>query len=295
MDLVEVGHGAVPIRQIADRADVGDVAVHGIDALEGDQLRAVARRDQQFLEMGEVVVAEDALLAAGMAHALDHRVVVEGVRQDQAVRDQLGDGRDAGLVRDVARGEDEARLLAVQVGEFALQVHQRRVVARDVAGAAGAHAAAGGRAGHGADHVRVLAHAEVVVRAPYGDLGGAAVGLAPMRGREAAGDAFDIGEDAVAALAVQAVQGGAEVGLVIGSAALGGASVAARAGFLARSCFVSLILIVADMRFTASVLHAWAGGRRWDRGLWRGSFPHGPSCGGPSMRSVVRDEPDADS
>ena len=66
-------------------------------------------------------MAEDLLLAAGLAHALDHRVVVQRVGQDQAVRDQLGERRDAGLVRDVARGEDQRRLLAVEVGELALE------------------------------------------------------------------------------------------------------------------------------------------------------------------------------
>ena len=39
-----------------------------------------------------------------------------------------------------------------------------------------------------------------------------------MRDGEAAGDALDVGEDAVAALAVQAIEGMAEVGLVVGAA-----------------------------------------------------------------------------
>ena len=92
--------------------------------------------------MIEVVVAEDRLVAAGLAHALDHRVVVERVGQDQAIRDQLGDGRDAGLVRDVARGEDERGLLAVEVGELGFEPHERMVGAGDVARAARARAEA---------------------------------------------------------------------------------------------------------------------------------------------------------
>ena len=120
--------------------------------------------------MRHVVMAENLLLAAALAHALDHRIVVPGVRQDQAVRHQLGDGRDAGLVRHIARGEDQRGFLAVQVGELALELDQRMIGAGDVAGAAGAGAHAGRGLDHGADHLRVLAHAEVVVGAPDHDV-----------------------------------------------------------------------------------------------------------------------------
>ena len=105
-----------------------------------------------------------------LADALDHRIVVVGVGQDQAVRDELGDGRDAGLVRDVAGGEDQRRLLAVQVGEFALERDQRMIGAGDVAGAARAGAHPGRGLDHGADHLGMLAHAEIVVGAPDHDL-----------------------------------------------------------------------------------------------------------------------------
>ena len=74
-------------------------------------------------------------------------------------------------VRDVARGEEQRRRLAVQVGELALQQHVVVGGAGDVAGAAGAGAAAVDRRVHRRQHRRVLAHAEIVVRAPDGDLG----------------------------------------------------------------------------------------------------------------------------
>ena len=212
--LVDIGHGAVLIGEVADGVDRRDVAVHRIDALEDDELRPLAGRCQELLEMGEVVVAEDALVAAGLAHALDHRVVVLGVRQDDAARDQAGDGRDAGLVRDVARGEDEGRVLAVQVGELGLELDHRMVVARDVARAAGAGADAHRGLGHGAHHGEVLAHAEIIVRAPHRDLA-RPVGRMPDRRREAPGDALEIGEDAVAALGLEALDGAFEEALVI--------------------------------------------------------------------------------
>ena len=60
VDLVDIGHGAVLLGEIADLLDRRDVAVHRIEALEGDQLRPLGTRgDQQLLEMRDVVVAED--------------------------------------------------------------------------------------------------------------------------------------------------------------------------------------------------------------------------------------------
>ncbi len=41
MDFVDIGHRAVFLGEVADRADRRDVAVHRIDALEQDQLRPV--------------------------------------------------------------------------------------------------------------------------------------------------------------------------------------------------------------------------------------------------------------
>ena len=110
---VDISHGVVALGQIADRVHRRDVAVHGIEALEHDQLRP--RRIgglEQLFEMLDIVVPPDLLLAARLAHALDHRIVVERVRQDEAVRQQLGDGRDAGLVGDVAGGEHQRGRLA---------------------------------------------------------------------------------------------------------------------------------------------------------------------------------------
>ena len=81
--LVEIGQRVVFLRQVADRGDRGDIAVHGVDALEGDHLRRLAADLlEQLLEMPEVVMAEDVLRAAAMADALDHRGVVLLVGED---------------------------------------------------------------------------------------------------------------------------------------------------------------------------------------------------------------------
>ena len=95
----------------------------------------------------------------------------------------------------------------MQVGQFLFELHQRMMGAGDVAGAAGAGANACGGLDHGADHLRMLAHAEIVVGTPDHDIA-RALRRVPDRVREAAGDPFEVGENTVAPLVMQAVEGG---------------------------------------------------------------------------------------
>src|SRR6266850_4769487 len=80
-----------------------------------------------------VVVPPNLLFCARLANSLDHGVMIKRVRQDEAVRDQLGNGCHAGLVRHVTRCEDERRLLAMKVGELALKLHERMIRAGNIA------------------------------------------------------------------------------------------------------------------------------------------------------------------
>src|SRR5262245_38623605 len=84
----------------------------------------------------------------------------------------------------------------------------------DVTGAACACAHAGCGPDHRANHLRVLGHAEVVVRAPDHDVACALRGV-PNSMRKTAGDAFEIGEDPVTPFVPQLVQGRREITLVI--------------------------------------------------------------------------------
>ena len=59
---------------------------------------------------------------------------------------------------------------------------------------------------HGGEHDRVLAHAEIVVRAPHGDRRGAASGVKCSAVGEGAAAALQIGEDAIAAFGPDNVQ-----------------------------------------------------------------------------------------
>ena len=206
MHLVEIGHGAILVGEIADLLDRPDVAVHRIDGLEGDELgpRGIGGLELG-LQVGEVVVAEDVALGTAVADALDHRGVVAGIREHDAAGNAGGERAKCRPVRDIAGGEEEGRLLAVEVGQLALQFHVIVVGAGDVAGAARTGAAGIQRLVHGGDDLRVLAHAEIVVGAPDGDLGDA---RGPMMGSpgKAPGPAFEIGKHPVAALFAQLVQ-----------------------------------------------------------------------------------------
>src|SRR5688572_33216416 len=87
-------------------------------------------------------------------------------------------------------------------------------VAGNIAGAARSGTSRAGRVGHGCHHGRVLAHAEIIVRAPDDDLAGA-VRVVPDGVRETAGEPLDVGEHAVAPLVLQGLDGVTKKGLVI--------------------------------------------------------------------------------
>jgi hypothetical protein len=86
--------------------------------------------------------------------------------------------------------------------------------ARDVAGATGAGADPGRGFDHGADHLGMLAHSEIIVRAPDRDIARPFRGM-PHRMREPARDPLKVGENPVAPLIVQAAEGGTEEFAVI--------------------------------------------------------------------------------
>src|SRR5271165_3976523 len=88
------------------------------------------------------------------------------------------------------------------------------VGAGDIASAAGAGAATVNRGMHRGQHLRMLAHAEIIVGAPHRYLAAAALGVV-HRPREMPGSAFEIGKDAVASLAPQLTELSLEKAFVI--------------------------------------------------------------------------------
>src|SRR5216683_2946312 len=126
--------------------------------------------------MCHIVVAPDLLLRAGLPNAFDHRVVVGRIRQNEAIRHQLG--------------------------ELALELDQRMVGSGNVTRAARPSSHAGRGLDHRIDDLGMLSHAQVVVGAPDDHLPWP-LRRVPDRVREAHGDSFEIREDAVATLVPQ--------------------------------------------------------------------------------------------
>ncbi len=206
MHLVEIGHGAMPLRYVADLGDRRDVAVHRVDRFERDQLRNVRRQaGQPPVEVGRVVMREHDLLRPAVADALDHGGVVAGVGQHDAAGQAAGQGAQRRPIRHVAGVEQQRGFRVVQVGQFLFQQHVVVVGACDVAGAARAGAAAIERLVHRRQHGRVLAHAEIVVGAPHRDVGPLAFAHVSSMGK-ASGAPLQIGEDAVIAVAAKPIE-----------------------------------------------------------------------------------------
>src|SRR5262249_20104807 len=122
--------------------------------------------------------------------------------------------RDAGLVRHVARGEHQGGLLAMQISKLHLELDQGMIGAGDIARAAGTGTETGRGRHHRPDHLRVLTHAEVIVRAPDHDLAGARRRV-PDGIWKPAGDPLEINEHAVALFVPQSIYSGCKIRLII--------------------------------------------------------------------------------
>ena len=149
-----------------------------------------------------------------MADALDHRGVVDGVGEDHAAGQHGAQGLQGGLVGDVARGEDQRRLLAVQLGQLALERDVVGVGAGDVARAAGARPWAPIAACMASITTGCWPMAEVVVAAPDRDVAHLTVPM-EARPREGTGDPLEVGEYAIAPFGPQAVEVVSEKRLII--------------------------------------------------------------------------------
>ena len=124
--------------------------------------------------------------AAAMADAGDHRGVVELIGEDDQARQDLLQRRQRRLVGDVAGGEQQRGLLAVQVGQLGLEFDVIVGGAGDVARAARARAGLVDGPVHGLDDDRVLALAEIVVGAPDDHVARLALRRSPGRHGECA-------------------------------------------------------------------------------------------------------------
>src|SRR5580704_236133 len=105
----------------------------------------------------------------------------------------------------------------MQAGEFAFQFDEGMISAGDVPRTAGARAHSRSRLDHCADHVGMLRHAEVIVRAPDHNLAGTDRRM-PDRVRKLTGNPLQIDEITIAALVPKLVQGRSEQGVIVRAA-----------------------------------------------------------------------------
>ena len=206
MHLVDIGQRAKFVRQIADRFDRAEIAIHRIDRFKRDQLwRIRVIGFHQCAQMRHVVVTEDPLGTSIAAHTLDHRSVVQFIRVNDQARKQLGQRAQRCIIGNVGGREQQGRFLAVQIRQFSLEPFVINRRARDVA-----RTARPGPRGiqcfvHRLQNYRVLAHAQIVVAAPDGDRLLGAVRARPDCVRKLPVLTFNIDEGAVPSLFVQTV------------------------------------------------------------------------------------------
>ena len=100
------------------RGDRRDVAVHGIDGFEGDQLRPAGRcGSQQRVQMGGSLWRKMRFSAPLARMPLIIEAWFSGIGEDDAAGQQAASVPSVALVGDIARGEEQGRLLAMQVGQ----------------------------------------------------------------------------------------------------------------------------------------------------------------------------------
>jgi hypothetical protein len=138
--------------------------------------------------------------------------VIERIGKDDAVGDVAPQRRERRFVGDIARCEEQGGFLAVKLREFLLEQYVIVRGAGDVARAAGASADPVERLMHRRQHHGMLAHPEVVVRAPYGYR---RPQLVMERARKRTRSPLQVGEVAIAPLRPQRLQSRFEEGLAV--------------------------------------------------------------------------------
>ncbi len=119
--LVDHEEGVVGVADLAQVDQGGDVAVHGVDAVDDDEADAgVGGGGQAALEVGDVVVAEAGDGGAGELAAVDDAGVVVLVDEDGVAG--ADDGADGADVGGVAGAEDQGAFAAGDLGDLGLQL-----------------------------------------------------------------------------------------------------------------------------------------------------------------------------
>lgn len=129
-----------------------------------------------------------------MADALDHRSVVQAVRENDTVGQFTAQSRQCRIVGYITRRKDERSLLGVEICNRLLERHSVLVVARDVPSTSSACSVSVEGFVHRLEHLRVATHTEVVVGAPHRHL---VLGRLLVRAGEFLGQTVDVVEVSV--------------------------------------------------------------------------------------------------
>ena len=162
MGFVDHQQGLVPLLDLDEPRQVGKVAVHAVDAFDGDQHAAVfaAELRQQLIERLPIVVREGPPPGAGRS-PLHDAVVGQRVVQDQvAGAEQVADRRFVGRV---AADEDDRIFDAEEFGDRPLQLAVDRLSRPRPAGWPRRWCRSGRWRRLAAAYDRIARHADVVV------------------------------------------------------------------------------------------------------------------------------------
>src|SRR3989338_2545933 len=128
MDFVEEGQGVVTLCQGGEFSDGGNSPIHGVNALENNDLGTIEGESfEELLEMRGVVMAEDELIGTTEADALDKRGVVLGIRQEYDFGEDLAECLKRSGVGDVTRAEEQCQFLVMKSGKLSLEQYMKAV------------------------------------------------------------------------------------------------------------------------------------------------------------------------
>lgn len=152
----------MPCRQRRHFGHVGAVAVHAEDRFGDDKTEFARMLDEQFVEVGEVIVAEADLLHASEAGM--QTGMIEPVGEDQGIVAEFQQCGEYRTVELIAGGEDQCRLGAFEACELFFQRQQLGTGAGDEPRGAAAGAMTRSPLTGALDQQRMAREAEIVVR-----------------------------------------------------------------------------------------------------------------------------------
>lgn len=114
VNLIQESESSVLFGKVANLRDRTNTATHGVDALEGDDLRCLLRVLRQLgFQILQVVVLENDSLCTGVSHTLNHRRMIHRVGEVDTSGQFGAQCSESSIVGNVARREDESSRLSM--------------------------------------------------------------------------------------------------------------------------------------------------------------------------------------